>query len=232
MKKEEYIRFVSTGGIFDCKMGNSSMIININQDNILVDCGYTVYSALVKNSLIEKIDYILITHLHGDHIGSIHPLILHLVNKCKKKVRIIYPTNSFLKQLIDYLQFFLIDVNKYVEFININELYNIGYVDTTNFHVAGMQSFAYYFIYSDSLIYVSGDLGKVEITENFLNSISLSNITVFHETSFIKGDAHVYYKDLMRLSERFDVYAYHCNHLLAPDDCKLKFVAQYKKLCI
>lgn len=226
MKENGKLKFIGTGGIFDYEIGNSSMIININQSNILVDCGYTVYAMLEERNLIKEIDYILITHLHGDHIGSIHPLILSLVNKYKKKVKILYPTNTFLRQLKEYLKFFLIDVEHYIKFVDICELNDIGFINTTNFHINGMESYAYYFKFRESLIYFSGDLGKLEITENFLNSISYLNIVVFHEVSFKEGSAHVYYKDLMRLAEKFNVYAYHCNYVMAPPDCNLKFVAE------
>ncbi|MCI9364846.1 MAG: ribonuclease Z [Oscillospiraceae bacterium] len=225
------IKFVSTGGIFDYEIGNSSMLINTGIGNILIDCGYTVYKTLCKKELVDKIDYILITHLHGDHIGSIHPLILHLVNKCKKNVKIIYPTESFLNQLKNYFHFFLIDVERYIEFIDIKKWDNIGFVNTSDFHVKGMESYAYYFKTGDWLIYYSGDLGNLEITESFLNSMSYKNVLVFHEVSFINGSAHVYYRELMRLAEKYNVFAYHCNHLLAPEDCNLQFVADYKIYC-
>lgn len=232
MKKKENVKFVSTGGVFDYEIGNSSVIFYTGKGKVLMDCGYTVYPMLCEKSLVNEIDYILITHLHGDHVGSIHPLILHIANKCKKKVRIIYPTESFLNQLINYLRIFLIDVEKYVEFIDINEFDDLGFINTTNFHVKGMESYAYYLQQEDTLVYFSGDLGDVDITKSFLSSVMYRNIIVFHEVSFINGNAHVYYKDLMKLAEKYKVFAYHCNHLLAPEDCELEFVAKHKEYCV
>lgn len=227
-------KFVSTGGIFDYDIGNSSVLIECAIGNILIDCGYTVYPKLVEKGVISKIDYILITHLHGDHVGSIHPLILHLFNKCKKRVKLIYPTECFLTELKKFLDTFLVDVNKYIEFVNINDIEQIGFVDTTNYHVNGLQSYAYYFNSKKVFVYFSGDLGDIQITEKFLKKIEHENIVVFHETSFIQGKAHVYYKELMDFSNRnsFSVYAYHCNYLKAPKDCNLKFVANYKEFCL
>ena len=228
------IKFIGTGGIFDYKIGNSSALVECAIGNILIDCGYTIYPKLVEIDKIKKIDYILITHLHGDHIGSIHPLILHLVNRCKKSVKLIYPTETFLIKLKKYLDIFLVDANKYVEFVNINDIGQIGFVDTTNHHVNGLESYAYYFNNEKAFVYFSGDLGDIQITKNFLEKIEHKNIIVFHETSFIHGKAHVYYKELMDFSRRnqYSVYAYHCDHLNAPKDCNLNFVANYKKYCL
>lgn len=228
------VKFIGTGGIFDYKIGNSSALIECEIGNILIDCGYTVYPKLVDMDIISKIDYILITHLHGDHIGSIHPLILHLVNRCKKTVKLIYPTECFLGELKRYLDTFLVDANKYIKFVNINEIEQIGFIDTTNCHVSGLESYAYYFDSKKEFVYFSGDLGDIQITEKFLEKIQHNNIVVFHETSFIQGSAHVYYKELMDFSSRnqYSVYSYHCNHLNAPSDCDLKFVANYKEFCL
>lgn len=222
------IKFVSTGGVFDYKIGNSSAIIESPWGNILIDCGYTVYPKLEENHLIDKIDYVLITHLHGDHVGSIHPLILNMVNRCGKIVKIICPTNNFKSLLRKSLEIFLINVDKYVEFVDIHDFQGMGYIDTTNCHVEGMESFAYYFKDNEQFIYYSGDLGDIGVTERFLNTVDHQNIVVFHETSFIQGKAHVYYRDLMRFihEHNYDVYAYHCNHVKAPIDCTLKFVAE------
>lgn len=234
MFREENIRFISTGGVFDYKIGNSSAMVNCKIGNVLIDCGYTVYPELVERDIVDKIDYLLITHLHGDHVGSIHPLILHLVNKCRKKVKIIYPTESFLKLVQNYLEIFLVDTSKYIEFVNIRDVDEVGFVDTTNQHIDGMESYAYYFNLEKDFIFYSGDLGNIQITESVLKTIEHSNIIVFHETSFIQGKAHVFYKELMDFSQRnkYSVYAYHCNHMIAPEDCNLKFVANQKEFCL
>lgn len=225
------VKFVSTGGIFDYKIGNSSVLIGGKIGTILIDCGYTVYSKLVELDVISEIDYICITHLHGDHIGSIHPLVLHLANRCKKKVKIIYPTELFCNLIKQALNPCFIDIERYVDFVPIDNIANIGFVDTTNSHVLGMVSYAYYFWLHNSCVFFSGDLGKLSVTEEFIKRIECDNLIIFHETSFIKGSAHVYYKELMKLSNRYTVYAYHCNHLNIPVDCNLKFVANIPEYC-
>ena len=228
MTMRDRIKFVGTGGVFDYSIGNSSVIITTEQGNVLIDCGYTVYQRLDEKQLIESIDYLMITHLHGDHVGSIHPSILTLVNKYKKRVKIIYPTKSYLLTVKSYLNYFLIDTEKYIDFVDITLLKGIGFVETSNAHVIGMPSYSYYFEFTDGIAYFSGDVGKLEFVKNFVET-SDKPITIFHETSFLKGTAHVYYKDLEDFSRGQELYAYHCNHLKAPQDCCLKFVANEEK---
>lgn len=224
MIMKDRIKFLGTGGVFDYTIGNSSVIIATEHGKILVDCGYTVYKKLDEMQLIESITYIMLTHLHGDHVGSIHPLILTLVNKYKKRVKIIYPTKSYLLTIKSYLSYFLIDTERYIDFVDIALLEGVGYIETSNAHVIGMPSYSYYFEFTDGIIYFSGDVGKLEFVKKFAET-SEKPIVIFHETSFLQGTAHVYYKDLENFSRKQELYAYHCNHLKAPKDCSLSFVA-------
>lgn len=217
------IKFVGTGGVFDYNLVNASAIVETEQGNVLIDCGYTVYPELDKNNLIESIDYVLLTHLHGDHVGSIHPLILTIVNKYKRRVKVIYPTVEYKELMTSYFKYFLIDVDRYVDFVDIKRVKGLGFIDTSNKHVVGMLSFAYYFEFEDGIIYYSGDVGDPNFAYQFTKE-NEKMVVVFHETSFLQGFAHVYYKELQAIPFR-EIYVYHCNYEKAPADCNLKFVA-------
>jgi len=225
-------KFVGTGGIFDTQIGNSSAIVELDSGKLLLDCGYTVFGALKEKALVEDITYLLITHLHGDHVGSIHPLILQNTNKRKEKLKVLYPTEDFKNELNEYFSFFLAEPSDYIEFISLEKFPEIGFVDTKNLHVNGLQTFAYYFNFQEEFIFYSGDLGCINTTAEFLKNINHENITVFQEISFLEGKAHVYYKDLMNALSEYNVYAYHCNHNNAPNDCNLKFAANFPKYLV
>ena len=226
------IKFISTGGVFDYQLGNSAAVVKLNEVSILIDCGYTVFGALSQKGAINDIDYLLITHLHGDHVGGLHPAVLHWANRRKSNIKIIYPTEAFKIELESYLRIFLVNVEKYVEFLPISGFPEIGYLDTHDLHSKGIQSYAYCFDFPDEFIYFSGDLGDLEFSRGFLESVSHNNIRVFHEVNFLQGSAHVYYKDLENLAKEFNVFAYHCNRQNAPDDCTLKFVDDYPEFLL
>jgi len=225
-------KFIGTGGIFDTQIGNSAAIVELDSGKLLLDCGYTVYGALKEKALVDEIKYLLITHLHGDHVGSIHPLILQNTKKRKEKIKVLYPTEDFRNVLNEYFSFFLVEPNNYIEYISIEKFPEIGFIDTKNLHFNEFQTFAYYFHFQEEFIYYSGDLGCVNTTAEFLESINHENIIVFHEVSFIEGKAHVYYKDLMNVLSEYNVYAYHCNQNNAPIDCDLKFAVNFPKYLV
>ena len=224
------IKFVGTAGIYDYELGNSSAIVQLGDKKILVDCGYTVFGGLSKKGLIDEIDYLLLTHLHGDHAAGLHPAILHWTNRRKVNIKLLYPNEKYKAELINYFKIFLGDVDKYIDFVPISDIAGVGFIDTLDKHVKGVQSFAYYFYFEDQLIYYSGDLGDISVTYNFLRGVSHNNIAVFHEAAFIQRPEHVYYKELEALAEEFNVFAYHCNKADAPADCKLKFVIDIAEL--
>ena len=217
------IKFIGTGGVFDYELGNSSAIVELRGERILVDCGYTVFPQLVKKNLIDHIDYLLLTHLHGDHAGSLHAAILHWTNVRKRNIKLIYPSEKYKAELISYLKIFLVDVGRYIDFVSIDDVCGVGAIDTLGSHVEGIQSFAYYFELDGQLIYYSGDLGDINVTLDFLKSAEHKEITVFHEVAFIQRKEHVYYKELEAMAKEFNVIAYHCNKANAPADCELRF---------
>jgi len=224
------IKFIGTGGVFDYELGNSSAIVQLRDKKILVDCGYTVFPQLVKKNLLDDIDYLLLTHLHGDHAGSLHAAILHWTNVRKRNIKLIYPTDKYKELLISYLKIFLVNVERYIDFVPMSDVCGVGAIDTQGFHVEGVQSFAYYFELGEQLIYYSGDLGDINVTLDFLRSVKNKDITVFHEVVFIQRKEHVYYKELETMAKEFNVIAYHCNKANAPADCELKFAVDMVEL--
>lgn len=180
------LRFLGRGSAFNPKEGNTSAYYIENKHLILLDCGETVYSDIVKVDLlkdIEKVD-IFITHLHSDHVGSLSSLIYYLYY-----VKNIVPTVTFpiKKQLIDYLEasgnvegihYIINGASKYVENIEItpNKVshYELFKDTETNRIVANsfiskssiknvFHSYGYYLKSPDKKIYYSGDSNEFNI---------------------------------------------------------------------
>jgi len=72
--------FLGTGDAFSAGGRNQAAIYIRHPDvSFLLDCGATTLAALNRhNFTFEPLDYILISHLHGDHIAGLPFLFLHL----------------------------------------------------------------------------------------------------------------------------------------------------------
>ena len=221
------IKFLGTGGAFDFEKGTAAAIVEIGGKNILIDCGFSTLPTLAAKDLAKDVDYILITHLHGDHVGSLPSLLPYLVHKVGRSVpKIIFPNEAFRSEIHEFLTNTYED--KRAEYVSIEEFPEIGYVDTSNQHVEDMTSFAYYFTEDNKLIYYSGDIGNADTAKNFLDSRTESDIKVFHETTQRTDIAvHASYKEVEEKLKDYDTYVYHIAKENMPEDCTTKYVEDH-----
>ena len=89
------VKVLGSGNAFNQGMRlNSAFLIGTNNVNVLIDCGFTIPYALQKESIqFSSVDYILISHYHGDHYAGLACLLLGLkyVSPQYKKLTIIGP---------------------------------------------------------------------------------------------------------------------------------------------
>lgn len=221
------IKFLGVGGAFNPEWGNSSLIINTQDINVLLDCGYAVFQNLLENKLTKKIDYVLISHLHNDHIGSLSTFVYYynLVDKIGK-LKILYQTEEFKKQLEEYLSFSIPLLEQFVEFIPLNIFTNIKAFDTYGLHVPNMQTFGFSIEKNGQRYLFSGDLADATFVQEVMKP--KDNDIIFHEVDFFKdAKAHTFYKDLENELNGYQVFCYHNNPKLKPVDTKLQLVIDH-----
>jgi len=228
------IHFVGTGGAFDYDFGNAAALVEFQGQHILVDCGPSIYSELCRTGYAALVDGILITHLHGDHVGSLFTLILHLNRRLTpaRKAVILCPSAAFRDHLKEFLAFSLLDPLKYVDFISLQNTPWIGSIDTTNRHECGLSSFAYYFTDGDELIYFSGDIASADVCAAFLETRCEAKITVFHDVHYERVPTHVYYHDLAQQLAGRDVYGYHVDPRRMPPESAIPLVAEHPEFLL
>lgn len=225
------IKFLGTGGAFDVDFLNSAALLEFKGINILLDCGFTVFPTMVNKNLINKVDHILITHLHNDHCGSLATMLLYknIIEKSPRPV-IIYPSEQFRQQLYAFLQLQVKDVDKYVEFVPIEHFEGITCVDTFGQHSEQMQTYA--FIFDDEYrIAYSGDLGKPEALFDKLEKMPSMPTHVYHDITFNPDNtSHTYYKRLLPYMNGHELFGYHCDPTKNPSDNPIRLVFYQKDL--
>lgn len=186
------INTLGTGGAFDTREGCSSFIVEYG-NNYLVDCGYDVFPKLLSLGVEDKIDYIVVTHCHDDHIGSLSAYLYYLFYVLKKSVPIL-TTFEVAKDLNQILRRMGMTYGKeYSFFYGLDE---VSVIATDNLHCEGMPSCAVRF--GDDL-FISGDVGCS------LMDIAKAKI-VYHDASAFENPVHCHYKKLMPAD---NLYLYH-----------------------
>lgn len=224
------IQFLGTGGAFDVEFGNSSAVVNIDNENILIDCGFSIFPKLVSTGTVNQINKILITHLHDDHVGGLSSLILYYYFKLNLgRLKILYPTDALKKEIINFLKCTTGNPEKYVEFINLKEVNNIQYIDTTGQHIENMLSYGYVFLNKKESIIYSGDIANSDTIFGWLTKNRIQNPIVFHDVSFTHDGVHTFYKDLIPYVKDYKVFGYHCNPNKNPKDNPIPLVINEEK---
>ncbi|MBA3901013.1 MAG: ribonuclease Z, partial [Bacteroidetes bacterium] len=210
--------------------GNSSAIIEVAGKTILMDCGHSVYARLRELDLIDKIDYIFITHLHADHIGSLPTTLIHR-KLFSRPVTLVYAEERFNEQLQKFLKLTLISPEHYSRFINIKEIPFADFIDTKDKHVKGMQTYAFTFKEKGETIIYSGDFNSPKFLSEKLKEKGITKGKLFHDITFNKQNkGHSFYKEIEEIYKGFEVFGYHYNPYEKAKDCNVKLVGEMEDL--
>lgn len=89
MDKNSTLNFIGNESGFG--NNNTSAYVELDDNFILIDCGFTVFNYLKNNFDFSKYNSIsvIITHLHNDHAGSLSQFILYMWFVYNKKVTVI-----------------------------------------------------------------------------------------------------------------------------------------------
>ena len=80
----------------------SGYLIEDNDTSVLIDCGHSVFSKLIKKIDIANLDAIIITHFHPDHYVDLYA-IRHLIKLSgikDKLISLFIPTEP--KEMFNY----------------------------------------------------------------------------------------------------------------------------------
>ena len=200
------IELIGTGAIYS-KYNNACTLIN---EDMIVDVPNGVLKQLLNlNCIPEKIDKILITHMHGDHIADITFLLMYMykAKEINRKTSIIGPIGikNKVEQLFEVYDYHLLSkISEYIKFIELspNEIIEdseINYKIQAVSVLHGNEKPAYGYIVNENLG-ITGDTSLCEGVEYIMQNSKI----IIADCSRINGDiSHMGIDNLKYLTEKY-----------------------------
>jgi len=159
------LTFLGRGAGFYPAEGSTSAYFLDKGELFLIDCGESVFKALVDRKLLDSVSglNVLITHTHSDHIGSLGSLLLYASVTNDIRTNIISDENmAYLPQIRTVLDIYGLPKRMYQiadasAFDNRYSHFNrVRYIKT--FHCDDLTSCAILFETNSGLVFYSGDM--------------------------------------------------------------------------
>lgn len=210
------LNFLGNGSAFNPLYGNTCAYFVYENELYLLDCGETAFSLLYRQVDFDKIKkvYVIVTHLHADHVGSLGTLISYFYCLYGIRIYVVHPE----KTITELLALEGIDKGNY-EYVDHLPENGAGLkaepVEVS--HVEDMKCFGYILEDEESRIYYSGDAS--DLPEKVLEQFLAGKIeAVYQDTSTHESlhSNHCYYGKLenkIPVEKRGQIF---CMHLGGP----------------
>lgn len=218
------LNFLGRGSAFFPVLGNTSAYLEKDGTLLFLDCGESVFGMLYDRGILNRVQevYVLITHLHADHVGSLGSLISYFYCQRNIKVQVIHPQQT----IIDLLMLEGIDPQGYTYLADLPE--NRLSVQATAVrvaHVDNMRCYGYILGDKEDTLFYSGD--SAEVAEEIKRMFFDGKIKrIFHDTSTHDRPhpTHCYYGELEKVFPEKVRDRIYCMHLDC--DCEAMLMAK------
>ena len=164
------IKLTGTGAIWS-RYQSASALIN---GNIMIDMPNGIFKSLMtEDNSRDKIDHVILTHMHGDHILD---LPVWALSKVKFKLPVVKPAIYTHADNVEWLKYLMTGcfneslresvIEEYFRFETAEEFF-IGDLEVRRIPVSHghMQAFGYMIREGDKVVSISGDTGMCEALE-------------------------------------------------------------------
>lgn len=167
------LNFLGIGSAWNINEDNTLAYIKKDDKMILIDCGESITRKIIANDILSGIKelYILISHTHSDHVGSLGTLLFY--SKYNKQIanKIVLPKDEcFTANLKEYLR--LVDITTEVEFVDFSDLisaFNLIKFDILKAtHVKTLPCYCFVLEDEEGLVYYSTDNSNVDYIKHYL----------------------------------------------------------------
>ena len=164
------LKFLGCGSAFNPVLGNTSAYFIRENSLFLIDAGESVFKNLFELGLLKEYEeiYILITHAHADHVGSLASIISYTYYVLEKKVTVIHPNNTLIGLLEQ------MGVSKEAYHYEEKDEFAVNGISITAVavkHAENMKCFGYIIETRDDRLFYSGDSYELpqKVVEEFLD---------------------------------------------------------------
>jgi ribonuclease BN (tRNA processing enzyme) len=213
------LTIIGAGDAFGSE-GNFNTCFHLQNENlqILLDCGATSLVGLKKNQIEPAdLDFILISHLHGDHFGGLPFFLLDLLRKNRKKTLTIIGPKGIEEKTLALLALLYPEVQTDLDLslILFKEYHKDQLLETSDFklqafpviHSAPSLPHGLKLFIEDKIIAFSGD---TEWTDSLIELSKDADLFIC-ECNFFEKESrgHLNYKTIMQKQEVLK-----CRHLI------------------
>jgi Metal-dependent hydrolases of the beta-lactamase superfamily III len=187
------ITFVGSGGAFAPAYGNNSALLQFDNTNLLLDCGYTTPARLGKMGIrVTMINNIWISHMHADHVGGLEEVAFK--NYYQGRRINLFVGQDIFPDLEQYLSATLkygvtrqLSITDYFNVIKVNNKFRIGRRTFNLEKTEHMGIMPAYMFFYDTFIF-TGDTKFIDWTARDFAGIRF----IFHDTKVEKNDDDVH----------------------------------------
>lgn len=197
------LKFIGRGSCANMKEGNNSAYIKEGDTFLLLDCGCLTTNRIIKSNLLDGIKniYILITHFHDDHVGSLGSLLLH----CRYVLGIIPNVYFEDKQyLVNFLAMQgILEDEVYMYMTN-------RYIDDMNLNYSAIPTKHYEFYKPSNETVYSSEITKTVVMTNYFKCygyyFAKSNGERENEYAYYSGDSNSIPESIMDIFKNYDSF--------------------------
>lgn len=156
------LRFLGVGGAFAPALGNNCAMFTRGEDLYMLDCGEQAFMRLMRADIFTKYPgqiTAIITHLHGDHVGSLATLCLYADSVLGRRVTVVHPHDN-IEALLALMG---VAPGRYTLLRGLTQP-GLEITPIPVHHAPGIHAFAYLISDESGMYYYSGDTGEIPLS--------------------------------------------------------------------
>lgn len=219
------LTFLGRGSAFNTAEGNNCAFMKQNGNMLLIDCGETTFATIKQHQILDDVKqiFVIITHTHSDHIGSLSSLALFCFFAKKIKINLVITNNE--KQNNHILNI-LLSMGTNLDWINtvtveqmlahFSTLQNLTFLPTP--HVAEFDTFGLEFATKNGIVYYSADTNTDDYVKKYIVLPNLHKMYVDTSKADYEGNVHLSTKRLAEAVAPQNRHKVWCMHIDSSDN--------------